>query len=73
MMEHYLVRATIIPAVVEYIQKKYNMTEEDALRAFYTSATADALADDETGLYGQSSLYIFGLFMSEYSQGTAFL
>jgi hypothetical protein len=32
---------------------------------FYTSATAASLADDETGLYGQSALYIFSLFVAE--------
>lgn len=26
----------------------------------------EALADDETGLYGQSPLYIFGMFAEEY-------
>lgn len=64
-MEHYLIRSTIIPTIVEYIQDRYHLSEEEALHAFYTSATADALADDETGLYGQSPLYIFGLFMDE--------
>lgn len=67
-MEHYLIRSTIIPTIVEYIQDKYKMSENDALDAFYTSSTADALADDETGLYGQSPLYIFGLFMIEYGE-----
>lgn len=45
------------------------MSENEALRAFYHSATAEALADDETGLYGQSPLYLFGLFMDEYGEG----
>lgn len=67
-MEHYLIRATIIPTIVGYIQEKYGMTEQEALRAFYLSATADALADDETGLYGQSALYIFGLFSEEFEE-----
>lgn len=64
-MEHYLIRATIIPTIIGYIQKTYGMTENEAMQAFYTSATAAALADDETGLYGQSALYIFGLFREE--------
>lgn len=67
-MEHYLIRSTIIPVIVGYIQEKYKLSEEEALRAFYTSATAEALADDETGLYGQSPLYIFGLFMAEHDE-----
>lgn len=67
-MEHYLIRATIIPVIVGYIREKYNMSEEEALNALYTSATGDALADDTTGLYGQSPLFIFGLYMEERSQ-----
>ena len=67
-MGHYLIRATIIPRIVEYIQEKYQMSESDALRVFYHSATAESLADDETGLFGQSPLYIFGLFMDEYER-----
>lgn len=64
-MEHYLIRSTIIPVIVGYVQERYQMSEKEALRVFYTSTVADALADDETGLYGQSPLYIFGLFMEE--------
>ena len=37
----------------------------EALDKFYTSATGESLADDETGLYGQSVLFIFGLFCEE--------
>lgn len=67
-MEHYLIRATIIPTIVGYIQETYRMSENEALRVFYHSATAEALADDTTGLYGQSPLYLFGLFMDEYGE-----
>lgn len=67
-MEHYLIRATIIPTIVGYIQERYRISENEALRAFYHSATAEALADDTTGLYGQSPLYLFGLFMDEYEE-----
>jgi len=64
-MKHYLARATIIPEIVEMIAGKYKISEEEALHKFYTSKTAEALSDDETGLYGQSALYIFGLYMEE--------
>ena len=43
------------------IVDKYNLTEKQALRDFYESATGASLSDDETGLYGQSPLYILGL------------
>lgn len=67
-MEHYLIRATIIPDIIEMIEEKWHITEKEALKAFYTSATGASLADDETGLYGQSPLYIFGLFQQEKEQ-----
>lgn len=64
-MEHYLIRATIIPKIVELIQENYHLSEDEALKAFYCSATGAALSDDNTGLYGQSPLYIFGLYQEE--------
>jgi len=64
-MEHYLIRATIIPKIVEMIEEYYQLSEESALASFYRSATGASLADDATGLYGQSPLYIFGLYQEE--------
>lgn len=51
-MEHYLIRATIIPEIVKMIEKEYHLPEREALKAFYMSATGASLADDATGLYG---------------------
>lgn len=64
-MAHGLIRATIIPSVIKMIADKYDISEDAALEKFYVSATARNLSDDETGLYGQSALYIFSLFVSE--------
>jgi hypothetical protein len=64
-MAHGLVKATIIPEIVCLIMEKYSVSEDKALDIFYSSATAASLADDETGLYGQSALYIFSLFNTE--------
>jgi hypothetical protein len=64
-MAHSLIKATIIPSVIKMITDKYNISENEALERFYNSATARNLSDDETGLYGQSALYIFSLFLSE--------
>ena len=64
-MEHYLIKATIIPEIITKIMTECSMTQEAAMDAFYSSATAALLAEDESGLYGQSPLYIFGLFISE--------
>ena len=64
-MSHALVRSLIIPEIVKMISEKYNISEMDALDKFYTSAIGECLADDDTGLYGQSALYNFGLFCQE--------
>lgn len=68
-MEHYLIRATIIPVIVEKIMDRFNIDYLNALDSFYTSDTAALLADDDTGLYGQSPNYIFGLYLREIGQG----
>lgn len=65
MIEHNLVRATIIPQIVKILCRYYNISEDEALKRFYESAAGANLADEETGLYGQSALYIAGLFIVE--------
>jgi hypothetical protein len=64
-MAHSLIKATIIPDIIRLIAEKYDVSEREALDMFYTAATAASLDDDETGLYGQSPLYIFSLFVEE--------
>ena len=65
MIEHNLVRATVIPEIVRLLCHYYNIDEDEALKRFYESATGANFADDETGLYGQSALHIAGLFIIE--------
>jgi hypothetical protein len=60
-----MVKAVIIPEVVKLIAEKYSVPEQKALDMFYTSSTAASLDNDETGLYGQSALYIFSVFIDE--------
>lgn len=64
-MSKALYNATIIPEIVKLISDKYNMSEQDAMDVFYKSDTAKALNDLETGLYGQSALFIFSQFVME--------
>lgn len=64
-MGHATVRGLIIPEIVKLISEKYSWSEEKALDEFYNSVTAECYADDELGLYGQSALHIFGLFVEE--------
>ena len=65
MIEHSLVRATVTPQIVEIISHYYHLGTDEALRRFYESKTGANYADDETGLYGQSALYVAGLFITE--------
>lgn len=64
-MSHATVRATILPEIVRMISEAYRISEKEAMGRFYTSATGSSFADDETGLYGQSPLYIFQLYKEE--------
>ena len=71
-MGHSTVRAVILPEVIKMIMKRYDLDETAALDAFYRSATGAAFSDDETGLYGQSPNFIFGLYTQEQSQNVGF-
>ena len=64
-MGHELIKATIIPDIVKMIQNEYGLSENEALARFYTSITYLNYDDDETGLYGQSALQIFSLYVRE--------
>ena len=64
-MDHSAVRTAVLPSVMELIAQEYGISEDAAMEAFYRSATGAAFADDETGLYGQSPSFIFGLFREE--------
>lgn len=55
----------LLPEIVRHIMEKYGWSEEEAMERFYDSATGANFSDDETGLYGQSALYIFGEFENE--------
>ncbi len=64
-MAHSTVRATILPEIIKLICANQNVTEMEALDMFYSSATGSSFADDDSGLFGQSPLYIYGLFIQE--------
>ena len=71
-MGHSTVRAVILPEIITMIMEWYGLDEAAALDAFYRSATGAAFSDDETGLYGQSPNFIFGLYMQELTQNANF-
>ena len=63
--EHMLAKILIIKRVIELVSKKYRITLLEARDLLYESKTIDLIDDDETGLYGQSPLYVFSLFELE--------
>ena len=65
MFEHNLIKATVIPDIDRIVSKYYDITEKEALKRYYQSKTAANYDDEETGLYGQSALFIAGLFIME--------
>ena len=67
-MNHATTRATILPEIIRMISEKYHISEMEALDKFYTSVAGENFSDDETGLYGQSALYNFGLFCEEFDE-----
>lgn len=59
----YDISKTIIAyKTIELIAKNYKLSIQDARDKFYNSEVVDLLDDDETGLYGQSALYLFSLY-----------
>lgn len=65
MSEHRLIRATLVPEIARHIAQHFGISEDEALDRFYKSATAANLADDDTGFYGQSPLFLFGQYLEE--------
>ena len=61
-MAHILAKTILISQVVELIAKKYRLTYDEARNRFYDSKVIRMLDDDETGLYGQSALYLLSLY-----------
>lgn len=54
-----------IQDIIEYIVKDLQIEYDKAMQFFYGSQTFDRLLDIETGLYLESSAYVYGLFQDE--------
>ena len=64
-MEHVLSKTILISQTIELIAKKYKLSVEEARNRFYESRVVKLLDDDETGLYGESALYLLSLYEKE--------
>lgn len=61
-MEHVLAKTILISQTIELIAKKHKLTLEEARDKFYSSKIIEMLDDDETGLYGESAVYLLSLY-----------
>lgn len=59
-----------IQDIVAFIVEDKKIEYDEALDLFYKSETFKKLADEQTGLYRESSAYVYSLFESEVKTGT---
>ena len=59
----------VIQDIVEMISKDQHIEYDDAMNLFYESEVFDKLQDVETGLYRESSAYIYDLYKDELNFG----
>lgn len=62
---HVISKTTLIYETIELIADEYTLTFKEARNRFYQSKVIDMLDDDETGLYGESALYLLSLYEQE--------
>lgn len=61
-LPHDISKTIIAYQTIELIAENYKSGIQDARDKFYNSEVVDLLDDDETGLYGQSALYLLSLY-----------
>ena len=67
-MNHKLAKALLISKVSELIAEKYRVSIGEARDLLYESSIINLIDDDETGLYGESPLYVLSLFETEHKK-----
>jgi hypothetical protein len=55
--------------LIAFLVEDKGIVVEDAIRLVYTSATFEKLTDSDTGLYRESSAYIYELLKDEMEEG----
>ena len=61
-MEHVLAKTILIAKVSELLSKESKIKLKEATSELYLSGFVDLINDDETGLYGESPLYVFSIY-----------
>ena len=59
----------IIQDIVEYISNDRKIPFEEAMKSLYSSEVFHHLSDVETGLYRESSAYVYALYLDEMKDG----
>ena len=59
----------IIQDIIEYIVQDRHIDFDQAMNFFYNSETFNKLTDSETGLYLESSAYVYGIYQDERNFG----
>jgi len=67
-MTHGTIRAATLKTILEFIMNHFSVEENEAIKMFYESHIGECFSDDSTGLYGQSAVYIFSLFLEEINE-----
>ena len=57
-----------MPTIIKLITDQYSVSDDEAIKMFYESHIGACYADDESGLYGQSGLFVFSLFQEEQAE-----
>lgn len=68
-MEHVLSKTILITRVTELIAKYESISISEARDKLYSSDVINLIDDDETGLYGESPLYIYSIYENEKKKG----
>ena len=64
-MAHGTIRAATLKTILGFIMNDFDIGENAAIKMFYESHIGACFANDDTGLYGQSALYVYSLFLDD--------
>ena len=64
-MPHGTIRAATLKSIIPLIMERFACDENAAFKLFYESHIGKCYADDSTGLFGQSAVYIASLLYDE--------
>ena len=59
----------IVQDIVDMFSSDQNIEYDEAMNKFYNSEVFEKLQDEETGLYKESSAYVYDLFKDEMNFG----